>query len=277
MRQYLTEKKDLRMASDYTGTAGPPVVAKRPAVISAVVTPAAPANMRPKRVANSSSNNVISANADTKQQPKAQPQQQQQQPQQQQQEQSSQAAAGPLDVEKGPRASEKGIAAAAVQQEQRPRRSEGRKLEQTNGGASFSQPRGYLQAARNAAQASSPKQSSVEELPALQGSKDRRKEPPVREEKRALSMPPGLQGQGSVAERQSSPNEATGGSSRNLIRGSKSERGDGEENGTSGKPTAGGSRPASDTASASGADKEKSRKKRNRKKGGSAAGPVGAP
>ncbi|CAL8466781.1 g6317 [Coccomyxa elongata] len=263
------------------GTAGPPVVAKRQAVISAVVTPAAPANMRPKRAANSSSNNVISANAETKQQPKAQPQQQQQQPQQQQQEQSSQAAAVPLDVEKGagrpPRALEKGIAAAAVQQEQQPRRFDGRKLEQTNGGASVSQPRGYLQAARNAAQASTPKQSSVEEFPALQGSKDRRKEPPVREEKLALSVPPGLQGQGSAAERQSSAKEATCGSSRNLIEGSKSERGDGEGNGTSGKPTAGGSRPASDTASASGADKEKSRKKRNRKKGGSAAGPVGAP
>lgn len=209
-----------------------------------------------------------------KQQPKAQPQQQ---PQQQQQEHFSQAAALPSDVEKGagrpPKASEKGIAAAPLQQEQQPRRSDVRKQEQTSGGASLSQPRGYLQAARSAAQASAPKQSSVEEFPALQGSKDRQKEAPVREEKHALSVPPGLQGHNSAAERQSSANASKGGSSRSAVEGGKS---DGEGNGSSGKATAGGNGPASDTASAGGINKEKFKKKRNRKKGGSAVGPVGA-
>ncbi|BDA40931.1 probable reticulocyte-binding protein 2 homolog a at N-terminal half [Coccomyxa sp. Obi] len=262
------------------GTANPPVVPKRPAVISAIVTPAAPANTRPKRAANSSNSSSISANAEMKQQPKAQQQHQQQQPQQKQQEHLSQAVAVPSDVEPGarrpPKALEKGVAAAALQQEQQPRRSDARKLEQANGGASLSQPRGYLQAAKNAAPASAPKQTSVEDFPALHGSKDRQKEAPVQEEKHALSVPPGLHGQNSAAEQQSGAKEATAGSSRTSVEGGKSERGDGEGKGSSGKPTAGNG-PASDTASAGGADKEKSRKKRNRKKGASGAGLVGAP
>ena len=253
------------------------MVPKRPAVISAVVTPAAPANTRPKR-ATSSGNSSISTSAEIKQQPKAQPQQQPQQQRQQQQEQLSQAAAVPSDVGNGAghsqKASEKGAAAAALQQEHQPRRSDARKLEQMNGGASLSQPRGYLQAARNAGQASAPKQSLVEEFPALNGSKDRRKEAPVQDEKHALSVPPGLHAQNSTAERQSSAKGTTDGSSGVSVDGGKSERGDGEGNVSGGRPAAGGNGHASDTAS--GADKDKSRKKRNRRKGGSGAGPVGA-
>ncbi len=244
-------------------------------MISAVVTPAAPAHMRAKRAAGGSGG---SANADAKQQaPPPQGQLQQEQPAP-----PARTLAVPVNVALGSgrpqKASEKGNAAVAPSQPEK--RSEGRKPEQVNGSAGPSkQQQGYLHAAKRS-QAAPPKHSQAE-YPELTGdSKDRHREAPAKEHKPGLSLPPGLPRPSSGADRQISAKEANGGSDR--FAPGVSQRNEGEGDSNSREAAADGKGHAQSSAShqnGGGADKEKLKKKRNAKKvkSGSGAGIVGAP
>lgn len=259
-----------------TGTTDAAIAPKRPAVISAVVTPAAPAHMRAKRAVSSGGN---AAGTDAKQQ---------QQPQQQQHEHPPRTLAVPVSAVPGTgrpsKASEKpNTVAASSQLEHQPHRSEARKPEQLNSsGAPSKQNSGYLQAAKGQQAAAAP-EDSLGEYPELNGgSKDRVKEAPAKEHKAGLGMPPGLQRAANAAERQNSAKEANGGSDRSAPVDGACARKDRDKNRSNAEAAGDGKGPAQQSApqpNGGGADKEKLRKKRNTKKvkGGTGAGIVGAP
>ena len=245
-------------------------------MISAVVTPAAPAHMRAKRAVSSGGN---AAGTDAKQQ---------QQPQQQQHEHPPRTLAVPVSAVPGTgrpsKASEKpNTVAASSQLEYQPHRSEARKPEQLNSsGAPSKQNSGYLQAAKGQQAAAAP-EDSLGEYPELNGgSKDRVKEAPAKEHKAGLGMPPGLQRAADAAERQNSAKEANGGSDRSAPVDGACARKDRDKNRSNAEAAGDGKGPAQQSApqpNGGGADKEKLRKKRNTKKvkGGTGAGIVVAP
>lgn len=220
---------------------------KRPAVVSALVTPAAPAHLRTKR-----NGPVTTADAKQPQPAQSQPQPQQQQPPAQQQ-----PVAAPVSVAPGSgrpqRAVEKGGGAASVAQPEQ-------------------KPQGYLQAAKGAQQP--PQRSAqlaVEEFPTLNGgsSSSRQNGALAKEAKPALCAPPGLQQRqsGSAGGRQSKEAD-NGGDAASAAPAAASMKGNGEKQNRSSEPAAncrGSAQGPASVADGASAVGEKQKKKRNRK------------